>query len=592
MAWSERHREWCCEHEARGCTTTTTFELYNCEAGYHNWLEGWSHSKKEWCCKTQDRGCAPYHCTGTLQEKDSWSMSKALWCCKHWGKRCPDGEEQAGIPEFDCSAGYNAWYRGWSRQKKNYCCEHASRGCTTNETHYSCEYVHKEEILQWSPQKRNFCCTLEHVGCGPTRTVTTSTTLFGWTTTNTFTTTSTTSTRACNAHWQKTCMLGTPPSDTSTRMWCCEKCNRHCHTTRTLTTTTHLTTALYDCFTGYENWQLYWSPGKQSWCCKEVMRGCPDPRVSTSTWTFTVTFTTRTTTYAPFDCDVHSSHIAWPEPKKVYCCRHRGVGCPTTSLPYDCSRSSSDNSPQRNVWCCRYNGVGCVTTTTKSFDCRAGLANAEAGWSVAKKAYCCEEFGMGPHCSRHTKPLATTSLLYDCNAALARADTAWSYSKQAWCCKNEHKGCVSTTDGGGGTQFNCKLGQPKYWPKGKQRWCCAREGRGCDDDFRIVGRDDASVEAPSGDDRSTWRGRWLPAGRSLLSPLALGALGTGVLALALRAVRGWRLWRPVQTGGNAAGTSARGVIGGRSLWPRGAAPRIPNPRELCTMESEYMPVEN
>jgi hypothetical protein len=324
------------------------------------------------------------------------------------------------------------------------------------------------------------------------------------------------------------------------------------------------------------------------------MRGCVDPRLmpTVTKTTSTSTTSTHTTTHLPFDCNVDPSLLSWPERKKAWCCTKKGIGCPSTTLPFDCSLSSIDVSPQRNAWCCHYNGVGCLTTTTHSYDCRNGLADAEAGWSVAKKAYCCQHYSVGPHCKHNAHHHhGHFSRPYDCNAALARAATAWSFSKQAWCCKNEHKGCVTTTlDMADGASYDCKVGQPGFWPPAKKKWCCAREGRGCQDNFKIVGRDDARLGAPASE-RSV-AGHWLRAGRSILPSLALGTLLLSVVALSLRAVRGsWRLWRPARraTGlaAQAAGASARHVR------PRRGAPAVlPSPRELCaTLESEYMPVE-
>ena len=65
--WSRAKKGWCCAHESRGCpgtwhgsmhvhTTVTvhtegghaTGKIYDCDAGYSNWLQGWSDSKKSW----------------------------------------------------------------------------------------------------------------------------------------------------------------------------------------------------------------------------------------------------------------------------------------------------------------------------------------------------------------------------------------------------------------------------------------------------------------------------------------------------------------------------------------------------------------
>ena len=90
FGWSHHKKAWCCHHESRGCPGTwhgsyhlhTHVEhgvghahghIYDCEAGYSNWMQGWSDSKKDWCCNHEKKGCVKYHCTGHA----SWRQSLA-----------------------------------------------------------------------------------------------------------------------------------------------------------------------------------------------------------------------------------------------------------------------------------------------------------------------------------------------------------------------------------------------------------------------------------------------------------------------------------------------------------------------------------
>merc|ERR1712045_96520 len=67
----------------------------------------------------------------------------------------------------------------------------------------------------------------------------------------------------------------------------------------------------------------------------------------------------------------------WSVPKKEWCCRVHGKGCPNQ-------------------------GGGCVTSS-EPYDCDAGFANWMVGWSVAKKAWCFEQ-GQGlPTCCRRMR---------------------------------------------------------------------------------------------------------------------------------------------------------------------------------------------
>lgn len=122
------------------------------------------------------------------------------------------------------------------------------------------------------------------------------------------------------------------------------------------------------------------------------------------------------------------------------------------------------------------------------YDCEAGLANAQEGWSVEKKAWCCHTFtrGCSPLRSEprddatrvytptrqheiilgnnrvehgnalqsherystldrldppHTEP-HTLQLPYDCDAGLRRWRDGWSVEKKLWCCHTYQRGCA------------------------------------------------------------------------------------------------------------------------------------------------------
>ena len=37
--------------------------IYDCNAGFSNWMQGWSGSKKDWCCSKHNKGCVKFHCS-------------------------------------------------------------------------------------------------------------------------------------------------------------------------------------------------------------------------------------------------------------------------------------------------------------------------------------------------------------------------------------------------------------------------------------------------------------------------------------------------------------------------------------------------
>eukprot|EP00435_Cladocopium_sp_Y103_P062890 s27_g24.t1 len=209
--WSPRKKEWCCANEDRGCPGTwhghghahwhmeahaasmgkATGRIYDCNAGFSNWLHGWSESKQAWCCEKEHRGCAPHTCSGTSMS--SWSDAKRDWCCSnfqkgcaattlspkkchavcthsgesatcmdriHWAKRhvfagrdnaCALGYSQVQVEcsvcracsieeagcsvhvatsaAFDCNAALNNFFRAWSPSKKQWCCTQQGKGC-------------------------------------------------------------------------------------------------------------------------------------------------------------------------------------------------------------------------------------------------------------------------------------------------------------------------------------------------------------------------------------------------------------------------------------------------------------------------------
>jgi len=81
----------------------------------------------------------------------------------------------------------------------------------------------------------------------------------------------------------------------------------------------------------------------------------------------------------------------------------------------------------------RKKDIGCVTTTSLPFDCKAGYDNWEAGWSSAKKQWCCHHEYRGCH--------TTTELPFDCSAGFSNWQHGWSDAKKHWCCEHEEKGC-------------------------------------------------------------------------------------------------------------------------------------------------------
>merc|ERR1712113_532393 len=79
------------------------------------------------------------------------------------------------------------------------------------------------------------------------------------------------------------------------------------------------------------------------------------------------------------------------------------------------------------------------------YNCADGFANWQAGWSVAKKEWCCRVHGKG--CPNQGGGCVTSSKPYDCDAGFANWMAGWSVAKKAWCCANKGKGCPPAAGG-------------------------------------------------------------------------------------------------------------------------------------------------
>eukprot|EP00438_Fugacium_kawagutii_P018240 Skav231322 [mRNA] locus=scaffold819:3266:10124:- [translate_table: standard] len=62
--------------------------IYDCDAGFSNWMQGWSDSKKDWCCSKHNRGCVKFHCNSDAVPWLHLTSTKRL-CCSNFQKGCP-----------------------------------------------------------------------------------------------------------------------------------------------------------------------------------------------------------------------------------------------------------------------------------------------------------------------------------------------------------------------------------------------------------------------------------------------------------------------------------------------------------------------
>lgn len=163
------------------------------------------------------------------------------------------------------------------------------------------------------------------------------------------------------------------------------------------------------------------------------------------------------TTSEPYNC---KSQGLWSFDKKGWCCKHYGVGCPTTPPPTPApppppAPAARPPPPPPAI------RPAISTTSPCPFDCNAGYNEWPLqwvkGWTGAKKIYCCKTVGRG--CATELPPpsgLPPSGIPgeqdtgpYDCNAGYHNCfhclRQQWSPTKLQWCCTNMNKGCQSNT---------------------------------------------------------------------------------------------------------------------------------------------------
>ena len=74
---SDRYAHYEHAEHTEGHVGTAHGRIYDCGAGYSNWMQGWSDSKKDWCCDKEKKGCVKYHCSGT---ESAWGAQQSAWC--------------------------------------------------------------------------------------------------------------------------------------------------------------------------------------------------------------------------------------------------------------------------------------------------------------------------------------------------------------------------------------------------------------------------------------------------------------------------------------------------------------------------------
>jgi len=221
-----------------------------------------------------------------------------------------------------------------------------------------------------------------------------------------------------------------------------------------------ISTGLYDCESGFMNWESAWSPAQQEYCCTTMGRGCT---------------TTQPATFEPVPTQPPTPPPTMPPtpPPTPPPTAPRPIAPPAPSGPVDPFNCAVDPEntwkADKQAWCCRIHHRGCPqpiappvplpmpvpmpvlpqpAPPADPYNCADGFSNWQAGWSVGKKEWCCRVHGKGcPNSGGGCAPVGTTSPPYDCNAGFANWQQGWSVAKKAWCCTNAGKGCQTAVGG-------------------------------------------------------------------------------------------------------------------------------------------------
>jgi hypothetical protein len=208
----------------------------------------------------------------------------------------------------------------------------------------------------------------------------------------------------------------------------------------------------------------------------------------------------------------------WSPSKKAWCCKHQSLGCPESKAgppPSEEARPATAGlkAAATEVRLVAPPELSVRPTESPRFDCDAGLANFEWGWSDPKKEWCCHHKGKGCEDDGNTTRAADTTMAADTTTTLATTTSMTvlkpfncdfglhnaPVTKQRWCCTYERKGCPaamfsgdaspknkSLAPGSSNTKtvaYDCKEDYPNWktgWSSIKKQYCCRTAGRACE----------------------------------------------------------------------------------------------------------------
>ena len=146
FGWSAHKKSWCCDHMTMGCPGTwhgsyhlhthvfakgvghAHGRIYDCNAGFSNWMQGWSGSKKDWCCSKHNKGCVKFHCSSGAVPWLQWvfkiHQSLLSWIMTHHDyhvTKCIQVEFNDVQWSWSISADVLGQAHMWAAEKRSWC---------------------------------------------------------------------------------------------------------------------------------------------------------------------------------------------------------------------------------------------------------------------------------------------------------------------------------------------------------------------------------------------------------------------------------------------------------------------------------------
>lgn len=226
--------------------------------------ESWSLSHKSWCCSNKGVACStappptqpPTLPPTTTAAPTTWILvpvpaSNPAFMTPNIVPASPVNTAPPPVVDFNCVVSVGNDPSLWLDTKRTWCCVHHNTGCTTTPAPVS-EQCNQGNRLGWrNAVEQEYCCKTHGLGCTTAAPVV---------------------------------VVTSPPQQ------------------------------LFDCTSGFTNWEVSWSETRKLWCCRHLQRGCPPSDAGTG---------------------VHSCLLdnieGWTARERLWCCRHKGKGCSNAS---------------------------------------------------------------------------------------------------------------------------------------------------------------------------------------------------------------------------------------------------------------------